>query len=49
MKKDKNKKYKEYFNCWEYSDLKSIIMSNPLLAAEKFKQYIEKYPKDKRL
>ena len=46
MKKDKNKKSKEYFNCWEYSDSKSITMSNPLLAAEKFKQYIEKYPKD---
>ncbi len=46
MKKDKNKKNEEYFNCWEYSDSKSIIMSNPLLAAEKFKQYIEKYPKD---
>ena len=46
MKKDKNKKSKEYFNCWEYNDSKSIIMSNPILAAEKFKQYIEKYPKD---
>ena len=46
MKKDQNKKSKEYFNCWEYSDSKSITMSNPLLAAEKFKQYIEKYPKD---
>lgn len=46
MKIDKKNKTDRYFNCWEYSGSKSIIMSNPLLAAEKFKQYIEKYPKD---